>query len=64
MLITGQIGNDGIHDLRFGSMILSAYNGDDVYVGAFIPGWYFIYNDKDGLSERCHFFDQSEEEDG
>lgn len=63
VLITGKKGADGIHDLRFGSMILSASNGDDVYVGAFIPGWYFIYNDQDGLSENCDFFGPSEEED-
>lgn len=63
VLITGKLGADGIHDLHFGSMILSAYNGDDVYVGAFIPGWYFIYKDEDGLSEFCNFFDQSEGED-
>lgn len=59
VLITGQIGKDGIHHLRFGSMILSADNGEDVYVGAFIPGWYFIYKDQDGLSESCDFFDQN-----
>lgn len=63
VLITGQIAADGIHNLRFGSMILSAANGEDVYVGAFIPGWYFIYKDQDGLSEPCDFFDHEEEED-
>lgn len=64
VLITGRIGADGIHNLRFGSMILSADNGEDVYVGAFIPGWYFIYKDQDGLSEPCDFFDQEEDENG
>lgn len=60
VLFTGRIASDGIHELRFGSMILSAANGEDLYVGAFMPGWYFIYKDADGLSEPSDFFDQEE----
>lgn len=52
VMFTGRKSEEGIHDLRFGSLILNAENGDDLYVGAFIPGWYFIYKDKDGLSEN------------
>lgn len=63
VLFTGRIASDGIRDLRFGSMILSAANGEDLYVGAFIPGWYFIYKDADGLSEPCDFFNQEEDDD-
>ncbi|MBP5573301.1 MAG: hypothetical protein J6X40_03950 [Bacteroidales bacterium] len=63
VLFTGSIGADGIRNLRFGSMILSAANGEDQYVGAFIPGWYFIYKDGDGLSEPTDFFNQEEGDD-
>lgn len=61
VIFTGEKTPQGIRDLYFGSLILDAGNGDDPFVGSFIPGWYFIYKDKDGLSENCDWFSQHEE---
>lgn len=63
VLFTGRKSEEGIHDLYFGTVILGADNGDDPYVGAFIPGWYFIYKDQDGLSENSDWFSHEEDED-
>lgn len=62
VVFTGRKSDEGIHDLVFGSLILDAENGDDPYVGAFIPGWYFIYKDSDGLSENCDWFSHVEDD--
>lgn len=62
VVFTGCKSDEGIRDLTFGSLILGADNGDDPYVGAFVPGWYFIYKDKDGLSEYCDWFSHVDEE--
>lgn len=64
VLFTGRKTEEGIRDLVFGTMILSAEEGDDPYVGAFIPGWWFIYKDQDGLSEPCDWFSHEEDTDG
>ena len=57
VVITGEKTADGIRGLRYGSIILAADNGGNPFLGTFMPGWYFIYKDKDGLSENCHWFD-------
>ncbi|MBR4390878.1 MAG: hypothetical protein IKT08_02080 [Bacteroidales bacterium] len=62
VLITGKMTEEGIKDLYFGSLILDAEEGGDPLVGAFNPGWYFIYKDKDGLSEPCDWFSHHNEE--
>lgn len=33
--------------------------GQNPFVGSFIPGWYFIYKDQDGLAENCDWFDNN-----
>lgn len=62
VLFKGRKSEEGVHDLYFGSMILNAENGEDQYVGAFVPGWYFIYKDQDGLSENSDWFGHVEDE--
>lgn len=57
VVITGEKTEEGIKDLMFGNIILNAWQGDNPFIGGFIPGWYFIYKDKDGLSENCDWFD-------
>lgn len=56
VVITGEKTEAGIKDLYFGSIILDSDNGDNPFLGNFTTGWYFIYKDKDGLSENCHWF--------
>ncbi len=58
VVITGEKTAQGIKNLHFGSVILDAENGGNPFLGNFIPGWYFIYKDKDGLSEHCQWFDE------
>ena len=62
VIFTGRMSEEGVRDLYFGSLILSADNGEDQYVGAFIPGWYFIYKDDDGLSENSDWFSHVEDD--
>lgn len=57
VVITGEKTDAGISNLMFGNIILKAYQGDNPFIGNFIPGWYFIYKDEDGLSENCEWFD-------
>ena len=57
VVISGEKTNAGINNLMFGSIILNAYQGSNPFIGNFVPGWYFIYKDKDGLSENCNWFD-------
>lgn len=56
IVITGEIASDGIHNLYFGNVILNVANGTDPLTGDFEPGWYFLYKDADGLSERGNWF--------
>ena len=58
VLFTGEKTPGGIKNLRFGSMILDADNGASPFLGTFVPGWYFIYRDQDGLAGNCHWFGQ------
>ena len=57
VVFSGEKTAEGIKDLKFGSIILNAQQGDNPFIGNFIPGWYFIYRDKFGLSENCNWFD-------
>jgi hypothetical protein len=59
VVITGEKTEGGIKDLWCGSIVLAADNGGDPFLGTFKPGWYFIYKDKDGMSENCHWFDDN-----
>lgn len=61
VFITGEKTLTGIKDLRFGSIILEANDDGNVFVGGFKPGWYFIYQDEDGISENCNWFNDNEE---
>lgn len=58
VLITGEKTQEGIKKLRFGNMILNASEPVNPFIGTFIPGWFFIYKDQDGLAENCHWFGQ------
>ena len=49
---------EGIKKLRFGSLILDASEEVNPFFGTFVPGWFFIYKDQDGLAENCHWFGQ------
>lgn len=60
--ITGKVTDDGIAELVFGTLVLSADDNADPLVGSFVPGWYFIYKDKDGMSEFCDWFSHLEED--
>ena len=63
VVITGEKTDQGIKNLYFGSIILDADNGGNPFLGVFTTGWYFIYKDKDGMSENCEWFgDNSTEE--
>jgi hypothetical protein len=55
VLITGKKTLEGIKNLRFGSMILDVREGANPFIGNFVPGWFFIYKDQDGLAENCHW---------
>lgn len=57
VFITGEKSDAGIKDLVFGNIILKVHNGGSPFVGNFVPGSYFIYKDKDGLSENTEWFD-------
>lgn len=57
VVITGEITDTGIKNLMFGNIILKAYQGNNPFIGNFIPGWYFIYKDNDGVSENYNWFD-------
>lgn len=53
VLFTGEKTDQGIKDLYFGSLVLeSDCPEEDTLVGSFVPGWFFVYKDKDGLSEK------------
>ena len=58
VLITGEKAQEGIKNLRFGSIILEASEEVNPFFGTFVPGWFFIYKDLDGLAENCHWFGQ------
>ena len=58
VLITGEKTSEGIKKLRFGSMILDVREGASPFIGTFVPGWFFIYRDQDGLAVNCHWFGQ------
>lgn len=57
VLITGKKTDEGIENLYFGNLILDADEGADPLMGSYLPGWYFVYKDKDGLSENSDWFD-------
>ena len=57
VLITGKKTERGIENLHFGSLILDGGEGGDPLVGGYLPGWFFVYQDKDGLSENCEWFE-------
>lgn len=56
VLFTGEKTPEGIKHLRFGSIILEVREGVSPFIGSFIPGWFFIYRDQDGLAENCQWF--------
>lgn len=56
VVITGEKTDQGIKNLRFGSIILSAVCDENTFIGSYKPGWYFIYRDGDGLAENCNWF--------
>lgn len=62
IIFTGEKKNEGIKNLYFGNVILSATKGENPFIGTFIPGWYFIYKDNDDLSVNCNWFDQQRKE--
>ena len=52
VVITGEKTETGIRNLYFGNIIQNVYSGGSPYIGSFVPGWYFIYKDQDGMSEE------------
>lgn len=56
VVFKGEKTDDGIKDLYFGNIILSTDNGNNPFLDPFASGYYFIYKDKDGLSENCNWF--------
>lgn len=58
VLFTGEKTPEGIKHLRFGSIILEVRESVSPFIGSFVPGWFFIYRDQDGLAENCHLFGQ------
>jgi hypothetical protein len=56
VVITGKKSVEGIENLYFGSLILDRGVNDDPLVGSYLPGWYFVYKDSDGLSENCQWY--------
>lgn len=62
VIFKGKKTDEGVLDMHFGCMILTKGENGDPLVGAFVPGWYFIYKDADGLSENTDWFDQHDEE--
>ena len=64
VVITGRKTDEGIAHLFFGTLILDPGENLDPLVGSFIPGWYFIYKDSDGLSENCDWFSNHSEGNG
>lgn len=59
VVIAGERTDQGIKNLLYGSIILAADNGGNPFLGTFTPGWYFIYKDKDGLSENYQWFNNN-----
>ena len=59
VIIKGEKTDDGIKDLMIATIVLDASQGQNPFVGSFIPGWYFIYKDQDGLAENCDWFDNN-----
>lgn len=59
VVIAGEKTEQGIKNLRFGSIILLAVCDENAFIGSYKPGWYFVYRDKDGLAENCNWFENS-----
>ena len=57
VIFTGKKTDEGIKNLFFGNVILAATEGENPFIGTFIPGWYFIYKDRDGMSVNTDWFD-------
>ena len=51
VFITGEIQNDGIHNLKYGTILTDVPEVTNPYVQNFEPGHYFIYKDRNGVSE-------------
>lgn len=60
VVIAGEKTDQGIKNLRFGNIILSAVCDENAFIGSYKPGWYFIYCDGDGMAENCNWFDNNE----
>lgn len=57
VVITGEKTDAGIKNLIFANIILNVVQNDNPFIDPFEPGHYFIYRDKDGLSENFEWFD-------
>ena len=56
VVFTGVKNRQGIQNLKYGSIVLDSDFQENLYVGPFTPGAYFIYRDADGLSENSDWF--------
>lgn len=63
IVISGEKASDGIRNLRLGIIIMAAKKSNTPYVSGFVPGMYFLYEDLDGVSENCEWFDEHNAED-
>lgn len=59
VFFSGKKEERGVKDLYYGNVILAATRGDNPFLGTFIPGWYFVYKDEDGVSENSNWLGQN-----
>ena len=52
MILTGEIYQEGIRNLRYADMIIDVYDDSNGLIVQYPPGQYFIYKDGDELSNR------------
>ena len=52
VIISGEKTDEGIRNIQYTSIILDVEQSNNPFVVTFRPGWYFIYEDKDGLAEN------------
>ena len=56
VVFSGEKTQQGIRNLRYGSIVLDSDFQESPYVGPFTPGAYFIYRDANGFSENSDWF--------
>lgn len=59
IVISGEKEEDGIKDLRLGIIITDSNNSNTPYITGLVPGVYFIYEDSDGVSDTCSWFNNN-----